>query len=83
MLHRMELLVILVLFGALAVLAPRFGRDSRETIQSNEEKLAWNGYRWGRSVAPISRQRRVRRRVARALYTLAAWLNPELKAAKA
>jgi hypothetical protein len=76
----MELLVILVFVGGTALLAPRIGYDSRERMQSNEEKLACFGYTWGRSLPqPIRKPRRsVRRRLARALYALAAWLNPEL-----
>jgi hypothetical protein len=55
----MELLVVLGAFIALAVLAPRFGQDSRDGIRSVEEVLALRGVRWDRlaedrPVAPTS-----------------------------
>jgi hypothetical protein len=37
------ILIILTLFGAVAVLAARYGRDSRETITSKEAQLAIYG----------------------------------------
>jgi len=81
----MELLVTLIGFGALALLAPRFGYDSREKMQSNEEELACHGYRWGAALPRPLRapRRRVRRALARALYNLAAWLNPEVRGLRA
>jgi hypothetical protein len=80
MLHGMELVVTLALVGGTAVLAPRIGHDSREGIQSNEEKLARLGYAWGAALPRPLEVRRapIRRHIARALYALAAWLNPEL-----
>jgi hypothetical protein len=42
----MEALVILSLFVALALLAGRFGHDSREHPASIEEGLARQGFAW-------------------------------------
>ena len=80
MLQGMELLVTLAFIGGTAVLAPRIGYDSREMIQSNEEQLARYGYTWGAALPRPLQLRRspIRRNIARALYALAAWLNPEL-----
>jgi hypothetical protein len=82
MLQGMELLVTLLFFVGLAVFAPRFGYDSREHVQSNEEKLACLGVAWGHAVPQPLRppRNRVRRFVARLLLALARWLNPELRA---
>jgi hypothetical protein len=82
----MELLFSVVVLIVFAVLAVRYGHDSREVIQSKEAQLAWFGMQWpaGRtmpSVRPLSRRRRVRRRVARALLALAEWLSPGTPAA--
>ena len=44
----MEALLILSLFVALALLAARFGRDSREHPASAEEALARQGFAWHR-----------------------------------
>jgi hypothetical protein len=81
----MEALVILGLVAGLAVLSPRFGHDSRERLQSNEEKLARFGFTWGKPAPrPVRKPRhRVRHQLARPLYALAAWLNPELRGARA
>ncbi len=81
MLQRMELLVTLVFFVGLAVCAPRFGYDSRERMQSNEEKLACYGVEWGRALPlPLRPPRnRLRRSVARLLLALARWLNPDVR----
>jgi hypothetical protein len=43
----MEAVVIFSLLLALALLAPRFGRDSREHLNSQEEVLAGQGFSWG------------------------------------
>ena len=42
----MEALLILSLFLALALLAARFGHDSREHLASAEEALARQGFAW-------------------------------------
>ncbi|HET6315775.1 MAG TPA: hypothetical protein VFG86_04910 [Chloroflexota bacterium] len=42
----MEALLILSLFLVLAVLAARFGHDSRERLTSSEEALARHGFAW-------------------------------------
>jgi hypothetical protein len=42
----MAALVILVLFVALALLAVRFGHDSREQLASTEEAFARQGFAW-------------------------------------
>jgi hypothetical protein len=42
----MEALVILSLFLVLALLAARFGHDSREQLASAEEALARQGFAW-------------------------------------
>jgi hypothetical protein len=42
----MEALLILSLFVALALLAARFGHDSREHPASIEEALARQGFTW-------------------------------------
>lgn len=44
----MEALLILSLFVALALLAARFGHDSREKLASREEALAHQGFAWHR-----------------------------------
>jgi hypothetical protein len=86
----MDLLVIFSFLIAVAGLAPAFGYDSRDKIQSKEEQLACLGMRWGasanhlRTSVPIrdsraaAARRFVRRTTARALRALAAWLSPEL-----
>jgi len=43
----MELLVLLIVLVALAVLALRFGQDTREGVASEEEHLARLGLDWG------------------------------------
>ena len=45
----MEAVVIFGLLLALALLAPRFGRDSGEHLGSNEEVLAGRGFTWGQA----------------------------------
>ena len=42
----MDALLILGLFLALALLAARFGHDSREQLASTEEALARHGFAW-------------------------------------
>jgi hypothetical protein len=77
----MELLVTLLFFIGLAVCALRFGYDSRERMQSNEEKLACLGVGWGQALPmPLRPPRnRLRRFAARGLLAFAAWLSPELR----
>ena len=86
----MDLFVIFSLVIALAALAPVFGYDSRDKIQSKEEQLACLGMRWSTSTrysrstvatrdAPAAAAGRfLRRTTARALRAVAAWLSPEL-----
>lgn len=51
------ILIILTLFGAVAVLAARYGRDSRETITSKEAQLAIYGLTWhGRGHDPLDEE---------------------------
>ena len=42
----MEALLIVSLLIVLALVAPRFGHDSREQLASNEEALARWGFAW-------------------------------------
>jgi hypothetical protein len=82
----MELVFIVIALIVFAVLAVRYGHDSREVIQSKEAQLAWFGMQWpaGRPtplVRQLSRTRRVRRHLARALLALAEWLSPGTPAA--
>jgi hypothetical protein len=42
----MDALVVLSLFLILALLAARFGHDSREHLSSTEEALARQGFAW-------------------------------------
>ena len=81
----MELLVTLLFFVGLAVSAPKFGHDSRDQMQSNEEQLACLGVTWGHALPlPLRPQRnRLRRLAARCLLALARWLSPELARARA
>jgi hypothetical protein len=78
----LDALVLLVLACALAVLAVRFGHDSRETSPSKEEQLAALGVVWGgldpepRPQRPRRRLRRLRRTVAAVLLGLADRLEP-------
>lgn len=81
----MELLAIVLFCLVVAILAPRFGYDSRERMQSNEEQLACYGLTWGAALPRSLRQPRgggLRHTLARPLYALAAWLNPELREAR-
>ena len=51
------ILIILTLFGTVAVLAARYGRDSRETITSKEAQLAIYGLTWhGRGHDPLDEE---------------------------
>ena len=85
MLLGMELLVTLLFFAGLAVCAPKFGYDSREQMQSNEEELACLGVTWGHALPQPLRppRNRLRRYAARLLLALARWLNPDLSRARA
>jgi hypothetical protein len=75
-----EALVLVGLACALALLAGRFGHDSRETPYSKEEQLAALGVAWGPPppVRPDRRRRlrRLRRALAAALVYLADRLDP-------
>jgi hypothetical protein len=42
----MDALLVLSLFLVLALLAARFGHDSRERLASSEEALARQGFAW-------------------------------------
>ena len=42
----MDALLVFSLFLALALLAARFGHDSREHLASSEEQLARQGFAW-------------------------------------
>ena len=42
----MDALLVLSLFLILALLAARFGHDSREQLASNEEAVARQGFAW-------------------------------------
>jgi hypothetical protein len=53
----MELLIVVGGFIALAVLAPRLGRDTRERLISQEERFASNGFAWGPAELPPDRRR--------------------------
>ena len=48
----MEALVILGLFVALAILAARFGHDSREHLASAEEVFARHAVAWNHMTVP-------------------------------
>ena len=48
----MELLVILSLFIGLAILAVRYGYDSRDRLRSAEELLGTQGLAWGSRADP-------------------------------
>jgi len=80
----MELLFSVLMLIVFAVLAVRYGYDSREGMQSKEHELACFGMQWPefrgmpvvRRVQAISRRRRARRALARKLLALADWLAP-------
>ena len=61
----MEVLVILSLFIGLAILATRFGYDSRNRIRSAEERLGAQGLAWGNQADPNAATSRVVGRPAR------------------
>jgi hypothetical protein len=42
----MEALLIVAFSIVLAVIAPRFGRDSRDQMASDEERLSRQGFVW-------------------------------------
>jgi hypothetical protein len=74
----MALILFVVALVMLAILALRFGYDSREVAQSKELELARLGMKWTdpivlRRGGPV---RRVRRQLARKLFDLAEWLSP-------
>jgi hypothetical protein len=84
----MELLFSVFLLIGFALLAVRYGYDSRDTIHSKEEELACFGMAWPGGVPmplvrPVSRRRRVRRKLALALLAFAEWLSPGTPAALA
>jgi len=84
----MELLLCVGLLITLAVLALRYGHDSRDTIHSKEQQLACFGMAWPGGVPmplvrPLSRRRRVRRKLALALLAFAEWVSPGTPAALA
>ena len=78
----MELLFSVVVLIVLAFLAVRYGHDSRGAIQSKEHELACFGMAWSGGAPlplarPLSRRRRVRRKLALGLLAFADWLSPE------
>jgi hypothetical protein len=77
----MELLVTVAFVVGVALAAPRFGYDSRDRMQSNEEELACLSVTWGAGVpTPLRPPRnRVRRYLAQLLLAFARWLNPEVR----
>ena len=83
----MELLVFFAILCALAVLAARFGYDSRELgLHSAEDRQAHLGLSWGRVPKPRALPRprlahAVRHPIAAALYRMANWLAPEVSRA--
>ena len=84
----MEILFCIGLLIGLAVLSVQFGHDSREGIQSKEQELACFGMAWPGGmplplVRPMSRRRRVRRKLALGLLAFAEWLSPGTPAALA
>ena len=84
----MELLLPVISLIVLAIAAVRYGHDSRDSIHSKEQQLACFGMAWPRGVPvplvrPISRRKRVRRKVALALLAFAEWLSPGTRAAMA
>jgi hypothetical protein len=54
----MEVLVVVALLCALAVLAARWGVDSRESLRSKEEELAALGLTWGPPAPPLAGMQR-------------------------
>lgn len=88
----MVLLGLVVFLIVLAILAERFGYDSREGMQSKEAELACFGMEWPGSAVPLpmpvlerptTRRRRVRRALASRLYVVAEWLSPGTSASLA
>jgi hypothetical protein len=43
----MELVLVVAFLIGLALLAPRFGQDSRTGLRSDEERLSTHGFAWG------------------------------------
>lgn len=84
----MELLFSVISLIVLGLLAVRYGHDSRDTIPSKEQQLACFGMAWPGGapvplVRPVSRRKRVRRKLALALLAFAEWLSPGTPAALA
>jgi len=84
----MELLFCVATLVILALLAVRYGHDSRDTMHSKEQELACFGMAWPGGVPvplarPVSRRRRLRRKLALALLAFAEWLSPGTPAALA
>ena len=84
----MELLLSVIFLIVLAVLSLRYGYDSRDTLHSKEQQLACFGMAWPGGVPtplvrPLSRRRRLRRKLALALLAFAEWLSPGTPAALA
>jgi len=67
----MELLVVLGVLIALAVLAPRLGQDTRERLISEEERFAKLGFAWGS--ADQGSDRRVARGLVAVRQLFASW----------
>ena len=61
----MEILVIVSFFIGLAILAPRFGHDSRDRLASDEDGMAARGFAWGDEADPHAAAPRVAARPAR------------------
>ncbi len=61
----MELLVILSLFIGLAILAVRYGYDSRDRLRSAEDILGAQGLAWGSQADPSAATSRLIGRPAR------------------
>jgi hypothetical protein len=78
----MEILLVVGGLLGLAILAMRFGYDSRDGVRSEEQVLATFGFTWDRTPRgphqPPRRQRAyaLRHRLAVGLNVLADWLYP-------
>lgn len=72
----MEIAFTFGLVCGLALLAARWGADSRESLMSAEQRLAALGMTWG-NVAEASRHPSLRWRIARVLRRVATWLEAE------
>ncbi len=49
----MEMLIAIALLAAVALLAARFGHDSRDSLESKEWNLAAHGMTWSDLHAPV------------------------------